>query len=50
MCIDLSCLNKHIKRKRYQSTTPAQAVADIAAKNAKIFTKFDALKGTINAH
>ena len=45
MCVDLSHLNKFVKRERYQSTTPAQAVADIAAENAKIFTKLDALKG-----
>ena len=45
MCVDLSRLNRFVKRERYQSSTPAQAVADIAAENAKIFTKFDALKG-----
>ena len=43
--MDLSRLNRYIKRERYQSATPAQAVADIAAENAKIFTKLDALKG-----
>lgn len=32
-------------RERYQSVTPAQAVANIAAESAKVFTKFDALKG-----
>jgi len=42
---DLSRLNKYVKRERYQSVTPAQAVADIATENAKIFTKLDALKG-----
>ena len=45
MCIDLSRLNKHIKRECYQSANPAQAVPDIAAENARIFTKLNALKG-----
>lgn len=45
LCVDLSRLNRYVKRERYQSATPAQAVADIAAENAKIFTKLDALKG-----
>ena len=45
MCVDLSRLNRYVKRERYQSPTPAQAVADIAAENAKVFTKLDALKG-----
>ena len=45
MCVDLSHLNKYVKRERYQSATPAQAVADIAADSAKIFTKLDAMKG-----
>lgn len=45
MCVDLTCLNKYVKRERYPSTTPAQAVADITTDNAKVFTKFDALKG-----
>ena len=45
MCVDLSRLNRFVKRERYQSTTPAQAVADIAAQNARVFTKLDALKG-----
>ena len=45
MCVDLSRLNRYVKRERYQSSTPAEAVADIAAHNAKIFTKLDALKG-----
>ena len=43
LCVDLSRLNK--RRERYQSPSPAQAVADIAAEEAKIFTKLDALKG-----
>lgn len=45
MCVDLSHLNKFVKRERYQSDSPAQAVADIATDSAKIFTKLDALKG-----
>ena len=45
LCVDLSHLNRYVRRERYQSTTPAQAVADIAAENAKIFTKLDAMKG-----
>ena len=45
MCVDLSRLNKYVKRERYQSLTPSQAVADIHANNAKIFTKLDAMKG-----
>ena len=45
MCVDLSRLNRYVKRERYQSPTLAEAVADIAAENAKVFTKLDALKG-----
>ena len=45
MCVDLSHLNRYVIRERYQSPTPAQAVADIAASEAKIFTVLDALKG-----
>ena len=45
LCVDLSHLNRYVKRERYQSDTPAQAVADIAADHAKIFTKLDAMKG-----
>ena len=37
MCVDLSRLNRYIRRERYQSSTPAQTVADIAAENAKTF-------------
>jgi len=44
MCMDLSHLNKHLLRERFQSSTPAQAVADIAATDAKIFMVLDALK------
>ena len=32
-------------RERYESITPAQAVADMAASDAKFFTIIDALKG-----
>ena len=45
MCVDLSHLNRYVKRERYQSPTPAQAVADIATSNAKFFTVLDAVKG-----
>ena len=45
MCVDLSHLNKYVKRERYQSPTPSQAVADIPTENATIFTKLDAMKG-----
>ena len=45
MCVDLSRLNKYVRRERYQSPTPAQAVTDIAADKAKVFTKIDAMKG-----
>ena len=45
MCVDLSHLNKFIIREWYLSSTPAEAVADIAANKAKIFTVLDALKG-----
>ena len=44
MCVDLSHLNKYMKQERYQCSTPAEAVADIATSNAKMFTKLDALK------
>ena len=45
MCVNLSHLNKYVIHVRYQSLTPAQAVADIVASKAKIFTVFDTLKG-----
>ena len=45
MCVDLSRLNRFVKRERYQSPAPAHAIADIAADNAKVFTKLDARKG-----
>ena len=45
MCIDLSCLNRYVWRERYQSPTPAEAIADITADDAKYFTIIDAAKG-----
>ena len=34
-----------MRRERYQSPTPAEAVADIAASSAKVFTVLDTMKG-----
>ena len=45
MCVDLSKLNKFIRREHYPSITPAEAVTDIQQAKAKCFTVFDALKG-----
>ena len=45
MCVDLSHLNRFVRREQYQSSTPAQAVADIAATKAKFFTILDDMKG-----
>lgn len=45
LCVDLSKLNRYVKRERYQSTTPALAVADIAKSKAQFFSVFDAMKG-----
>ena len=45
MCVDLSKLNKYVRREHYPSITPQDAVADIQASSAKYFTVFDALKG-----
>ena len=45
MYVDLSRLNRYVQRERYQAMTPAQAVADIAASDAKYFTVLDAMKG-----
>jgi len=45
MCVDLSRLNRYVRRERYHSPTPAEAVADIAAEEACIFTVLDAMKG-----
>ena len=43
MCVDLSHLNRYVKRERYQSPTPAEAIADISACQAKFFTVLDAI-------
>ena len=48
MCVDLSHLNRFVKRERYQSPSPAEAVADMAASNAKFFTVLDARKDITN--
>ena len=45
LCVDLSKLNRYVRRERYQSPTPAEAVADIAASEAQVFTILDAKKG-----
>ena len=45
MCVDLSRLNHYVRRERYQSPTPTEAVADIATSSAKVFTVLDAMKG-----
>lgn len=38
-------LNKFVRRERYPSMTPTEAVADISQAKAQYFTMFDALKG-----
>ena len=45
LCIDLSKLNRYVRREKYLSPTPANAVADIAAEEAKFFTVLDTKKG-----
>ena len=45
MWVDLSNLNRFVVWERYQSLTPTQAVADITASDAKLFTVINALKG-----
>ena len=45
MCVDLSKLNKYVRRERYPSVTPAEAVADTKKAKANFFSVFDALKG-----
>ena len=47
---DLSHLNKYVRRERYQTPTPAQAVADITAENAKFFTKLMPGRVTTSVH
>ena len=44
MGVDHLHLNRYV-RERYMSPTPAEAIADIAAANAKYFTVLDAMKG-----
>ena len=44
VCVDLSRLNRYVRRERYQSPTSSEAVADIAAEDAKFFTVLDAQK------
>jgi transposase InsO family protein len=45
LCVDLSKLNASVRRELYQSNTPVECVASIAAEEAKFFGVFDALKG-----
>jgi len=45
MCVDLSKLNCFVLRERYQSSTPTETIADIAANEASYFTIIDATKG-----
>ena len=45
MCVDLSKLNKYVRPEQYPSTTPPEAVADIAQTKARYFMVFDTLKG-----
>ena len=45
LCVDLSQLNKAVKRELYQSNTPAECAASITASEAKWFSVFDAAKG-----
>ena len=44
MCVDLSHLNRFVRRERYQSCSPAEVVADMAANNAKFFTMRNSLQ------
>ena len=43
LCVDFNRLNKFVKRERYLSNTPAQAVLDLHG--AQVFSVFDAIKG-----
>jgi len=45
MCVDLSDLNRYVKRERYRSPLPAEVIVDISASQAKCFTVLDAMKG-----
>ena len=49
MCVDLSHLNKYVRREYYPLPTPPGVVADITAKDAKYFPTLDVAKGTTNA-
>ena len=50
MCVDLSHLNRFIRRERHQSCSPAEAVANMAASNARYFMVLDGKRGTTSAH
>ena len=43
MYVHLSTLNRYVKRERYQSPTPLEAVADISAEEARCVTVMDAV-------
>ena len=43
LCVDLSQLNKYVRRELYQSPTPIEEVSSIHASEACWFTVFDAL-------
>ena len=45
MCVDISHLNWYVQQERYMLPTPAEAITDIAAANAKYFMVLDAMKG-----
>ena len=45
LCVDFRPLNKFVRHEHYQMTSPATAVTDIEASQAKMFTTLDALKG-----
>ena len=49
MCVYLLCLNHFVKCKKYQLPSLAEAIADMAASNAKFFTILDARKHTTSA-
>ena len=42
--VDLSRLNGYVKRERYQSPTPLEAIAGIAAEEATYFTDMDVVQ------
>jgi len=43
MSVDLLHIYWHVRWEQYQTSTPAQAVADIAATKARFFTVLDAM-------